>query len=96
MRVSAVGGTAHSDMECLEDTGSTNFTLYEEDLANIGVDAQYMFWMPDTTVDVIGGPLLLRAYPGTPSAKPRSGERGSGWYVLCQPRGILLPASNLC
>lgn len=60
MRVSPIGGTAYTDLLCLEDTGSSNFTLFETDLYAIGVSPGYTFWMPDVSVQVVGGALSLQ------------------------------------
>ena len=61
MRVSAIGRPGHIDVECLEDTGSSNCTLYEGDLPTLGIHpGNYGFWLNPISVQVVGGTVLLR------------------------------------
>lgn len=72
MRVSAIGRPGHTDVECLEDTGSSNFTLYEGDLLTLGINpGNYGFWL---------NPILR---PHSPSGAPH--VAGQGGNFMPQP-----------
>lgn len=58
---SAIGRPGHIDVECLEDTGSSNCTLYKGDLLTLGIHpGNYGFWLNPISVQVVGGTVLLR------------------------------------
>ena len=50
---------AHVDPLCLEDTGSTNFTLLEADLTILDISGIYDFWLAPTSTQIVEGTVQL-------------------------------------
>ena len=49
------------DLQCLEDTGPANFSLFEIDLNSIGIGPDYRFWKSQVPVKIVGQPILLQS-----------------------------------
>jgi hypothetical protein len=57
--VSPLVGLGQMDLQCLEDTGSSNFTLFEGDMHALGIDGTNGFWMPPATIHIAGGGTIV-------------------------------------
>ena len=55
MGVYSLTSWAHVDLLCLEDTGSTNFTLFEADLTILDISGIYDFWLAPTSTQIVEG-----------------------------------------